>query len=151
MPRSVSGLIVPFGIVVNRGWWRARYSPGSLSVTDVSRVPFAFEHLGNREVIGVMTDVEERPATKLELPGVYGEFDLDDSPYGDRAAAEFSTRSRWGLSMGIGYDDATIDAIWEAMWDEDDGVVDAAGIIREVSDVALPAFDDSRGQLAQQA
>lgn len=149
MPRSVPGLIVPFGVPVYRGWWYARYQPGSLTVADVAHVPFAFEHLRTLEVVGVMTDVEEITSGRLEH-GIWGTFDLDDTPAGDRAAAEFETGSRTGLSMGVEYDDDTIDAIWDALWDEDgDGIVDAAGIIREVSQVALPAFDQSRGQLQQ--
>lgn len=144
MPRSVPGLIVPFDVPVYRGWWYARYQPGSLSVYDVAHVPFAFEHLRTLEVVGVMTDVEER------ADGIYGTFDLDDSPAGNRAAAEFASGSRTGLSMGVEYDEDTIDAIWDALWDEDgDGIVDASGVIREVSQVALPAFDDSRGYLQE--
>lgn len=147
---SVSGLIVPFGVPVYRGFWYARYQPGSVTVEDVTHVPFAFEHLRTLEVIGVMTDVDEITSGRLQ-PGVWGTFDLDDSATADRAAVEFAG-SRTGLSMGIEYDDETIDAIWDVLWDDDvDGIVDAAGIIREVSQVALPAFDQSRGQLQQQA
>jgi HK97 family phage prohead protease len=143
MPRrSVYGLVVPFDVAVPRGFWYARYQPGSLAISDVSRVPFAFEHLRTLEVVGVMTDVEERD------DGIYAAWDLDDTPAGNRAADEFQFGSRTGLSMGVWYDDDTIDAIWDALWDDDgDGIVDASGEIHEVSQVALPAFDDSRGQL----
>lgn len=145
MTRTVSGLIVPFGVTAYRGWWDVRFNPGSLTVNDVSRIPLMFEHGGNWVVVGVMTDVHE------EADGVHGTFELDDTPHGDRAAAEFASGSRSGFSIGVEYSDETLDAIWAALeeyWDTGERpIVDATATIREVSHVAIPAFDDARGAL----
>lgn len=143
MPRRVTALIAPFGVPAYRGWWRAVFGPGSLSVSDVGRVPFVFEHgHGERTVLGVMTDVEERPN------GVYGTFDLDDTPAARAAWAELSTGSRSGFSMGLEYDAATLAAIDDALetyWTTGEVTdVDARAQIRETSHVFMPAFDDAR-------
>lgn len=145
--RIVSGLVVPFGVTAYRGWWDVRFNAGSLSVTDVARVPLMFEHGGTYVVAGVMTDVEER------ADGVHGTFALDDTPDGDRAAAEFESGSRTGFSIGVSYDDDTLAAIDAAFWEfwetGERPVVDAVARILEVSHVAIPAFDDARGALEQ--
>lgn len=149
MPRRVTALIAPFGVPAHRGWWRALFGPGSLSVSDVARVPYVHEHgHGDRTVLGVMTDVEERPASGGDPAGVYGTFDLDDSPEADRAWAELQSGSRSGFSMGLEYDAATLEAIsaaLETFWTTGTVAdIDAVARIRETSHVFLPAFDDAR-------
>lgn len=140
MPKA-SGLIVPFGVTAFRGWWDVRFNAGALSIEDVAHVPLMFEHGATHAVIGVMTDVEETPE------GIVGTFDIDDTPDGLRAAAELVAGSRTGFSIGVEYDDATLAAITDALWDwesDERPVVDASGLIREVSHVAIPAFDGAR-------
>lgn len=149
MPRRVTALIAPFGVPAYRGWWRAVFGPGRLSVSDVGRVPYVFEHgESGRVVVGVMVDVEERPAIGAHLAGVYGTFDVDDTPAGDRAWAELRSGSRSGFSMGLEYDAATLEAIAAALetyWTTGEVTdVDAVAQIREVSHVFMPAFDDAR-------
>lgn len=141
MTRILSGLIVPFGDTASRGWFDVQFSAGALTVTDVARVPLMFEHGATLEVVGVMTDVVETP------DGVTAEFALDDTPAGDRAAAEYEAGSRTGLSIGVEYDDDTLDQIIDALWDwetDERPVINASGTVREVSHVAVPAFDNSR-------
>lgn len=147
--RLVGGLVVPFGVPVYRGWWKARFNAGGLTVDDVAHVPFMFEHGGTYAVAGVMVDVVE-DLDGPDGPGIYATFALDDTPDGDRAAAEFDSGSRTGFSAGLAYDDETLKAIGEAFWEWDGDelpIVDASGAIREVSHVAVPAFTTARGRL----
>lgn len=143
MPRTVSGLIVPFNVPAYRGWFDVQFGAGALTIDDVAHVPLMFEHGATHAVAGVMTDVEE------QADGVHATFQLDDTEDGDRAWAEFTAGSRTGFSVGLEYDDDTLDAIWEALdewWETGERpVVDATGWIRETSHVAIPAFDDARG------
>lgn len=147
MTRTVSGLIVPFNATARRWWGGIQFGAGRITIPDVSRVPLTFEHaMYGAQVAGVMTDVEERP------DGVYATFALDDTEYGDRAYAEFSSGSRTGFSIGVEYDDDTVAAVEEAMgaaWygEEDDDVVvtNAGGQIVETAHTYYPAFYDARG------
>lgn len=141
MPRTTSGLIVPFGDTAGRGWFDVTFEPGALTITDVARVPLLFEHGATHAVVGIMSDVEET------ADGVVATFTLDDTPDGERAAAELEAGSRTGLSIGIEYDDDTLQAIVDAFWEpegDERPTISAAGIVREVSHVAVPAFDSAR-------
>lgn len=140
MPKT-SGIIVPFNVAAPRGWWNVRFQAGALTIDDVAHVPLMFEHGATHAVIGVMTDVEET------AEGIVATFDIDDTPDGVRAAAELVAGSRTGFSIGVEYDEETMGAIVDALWDwdaEETPTVDASGRIREVSHVAVPAFDGAR-------
>jgi hypothetical protein len=151
--RTVSGLIVPFGVPAYRApWYSVQFAAGGLAVTDVARVPLMFEHAFDRTftTMGVMTDVWERP------DGVYADFALDDTDAGARAAAEFASGSRTGFSVGIQYDEATLAAIDAALdawfWDDEDpALITGTGLIREASHTYMPAFDDARGAVTEPA
>lgn len=148
----VSGLIVPFGVPAYRApWFSVQFAAGGLQVSDVARVPFVFEHAldGTFTTLGVMTDVWEQP------DGVHADYDLDASAAGQRSAAEFGSGSRTGFSIGIRYDEPTleaIDAAFDTWWDTGEStLVTASGLIVETSHTYMPAFDDARGAVTEPA
>jgi phage head maturation protease len=151
--RQIEGLIVPFGLEGPTSAGLFTYGPGSLSwAKDVRRVKMLREH-DRRDSVGFGAQLDEVDAAEadrrlvelgrdpLGLAGVWGRFTVPPSPEGDLALAEAHDGRRDAFSVGVEMDAATETA---ARRSRDGKAIKASGKIREVSLVAIPAFDDAR-------
>lgn len=139
--RTISGLIVPFGKAGQTSGGRLSFKPGSLTWADARRVKLLREH-DQRDVLGYATELVEKQDGP-QGPGLYGTFHVpaDDNGNGDRALAEAANGLRDAFSVGVQLDDATHHRLRRA---QPGATVDAAGALRETSQVSVPAFDDAR-------
>ncbi len=137
--RTISGLIVPFGKAGQTSGGRLRFKAGSLTWSDVRRVKLLREH-DQRDVLGYATELTER-TDGPQGPGVYATFHVPEGDNGDRALAEAQNGLRDAFSVGVQLDDATLQRLRRA---QVGATVDAAGALRETSQVSVPAFDDAR-------
>ncbi|MGN7705050.1 HK97 family phage prohead protease [Cellulosimicrobium sp. 22601] len=136
--RSIRGLIVPFGVPAQLGWYELEFDAESLRVSEAERIPLLFQHDG-RITAGYATDFE------VTDDGVYGTFEVESTETGDRVIREATFGSRTGFSIGIQLDAEVVEEAWSRLWsDEDEGPVMARGRLLEVSHVSVPAFDDAR-------
>lgn len=126
--RTLSGELVPFNRegVTNLG--PTRVEAGAVSLPDeLSRVKLLRDH-DYTQPIGYL---QAAHATSF---GLVGTFKVPEGEAGDRALVEAADKLRDGLSVGLG----------ELEVDVDDGVtVVKAGRLREVSQVAVPAFSSA--------
>jgi HK97 family phage prohead protease len=135
--RTITGLAVPYGKPGQTGAGRLSFAHGSLSWSDPSRVKLLVEHDQRAEVIGYATELSSVPDV-----GLMATFHVPESPHGDQALASAAAKLRDGLSVGVQIDDATASRLGKLAGRP--GVVAGAGQLREVSLVAVPAFDDAR-------
>lgn len=126
--RTIRGRIVAFGKVGNTSAGPTRFHPGSLRWTDPKRVKLVREHDRTTPLAHAVELVES-------AEGIDAVFRVPEGPDGDRALHEAAEGLRDGLSVGVEPIDAS----------PVDGVLDVrAAALREVSQVAVPAFDDCR-------
>lgn len=137
--RTITGLIVPFGKVGQLSVGRLRFSAGKLTWSDPRRVKQLREH-DQHDSVGYAIDLHE-DVDGPQGPGIYATFYIPEGDNGDRALAEAANGIRDGFSVGVQLDDATLLNLRRV---KAGGVVDGAGVIREVSLVSIPAFDDAR-------
>ena len=134
--RTIRGLVVPFGPAGHTSQGRFTFGAGSLAwAADLRRVKLLVEH-DQRQPVGFATDLRETPA------GIEATFTVPAGPAGDQALAEAAAGLRDGLSVGVALDERTQRARTRAQG----AAVAAAGQLREVSLVSVPAFDDARVQ-----
>lgn len=131
--RTLRGIVVPFGQAGNTSGGRLTFAAGSLSWTDPKRVKLLREH-DQRDVIGYATELTETDA------GLVATFHVPEGENGDRALAEAANGLRDAFSVGVQLDDATLTRLRRSQG----APVAAAGALREVSQVSVPAFDDAR-------
>lgn len=131
--RTLRGVVVPFGQAGNTSGGRLTFAAGSLSWTDPRRVKLLREH-DQRDVIGYATELVETDA------GLVATFHVPEGENGDRALAEAANGLRDAFSVGVQLDDATLTRLRRSQG----APVAAAGALREVSQVSVPAFDDAR-------
>ncbi|UUW92675.1 HK97 family phage prohead protease [Pimelobacter simplex] len=137
--RTISGLVVPFGPAGETSGGRLRFKAGSLTFSDPRRVKLLREH-DQRDVLGYATELVEREDGS-QGPGLYATFHVPEGDDGDRALAEAANGLRDAFSVGVQLNDATLQRLRRT---QPGGTVDAAGALREVSQVSVPAFDDAR-------
>ncbi|GAB3251341.1 hypothetical protein GCM10027425_09220 [Alteromonas gracilis] len=132
--RTISGMVVPYGPAGQTSGGLLRFARGSLTWSDPRRVKLLREH-DQREVVGFATELRETDA------GLYGTFSIPEGPAGDLALTEAANGLRDAFSVGVQLSDATIVTLRRANAGQ---AVQAAGALREVSQVSVPAFDDAR-------
>lgn len=133
--RTITGLVVPYGKAGHTSGGRLEFSAGSLRVSDPKRIKLLREHDQTGDVIGhgvSFTDTDK---------GMVGTFSVPATEAGDRALAEAALGLRDAFSVGVQLDDATLNRLRKA---QIGSVTRAAGDLREVSLVSVPAFDDAR-------
>lgn len=149
--RLIEGLVVPFGVAGETSGGRLRFSAGRLSVSAPRRIKLLTEHDQHRPV-AVGQSFDEVDAAEADrrlaalgaepqgLGGLWGTFSVPAGEAGDQAIADARAGLRDAFSVGVQLDDATTTRLRRA----NGSAVDAAGQLREVSLVSVPAFDDAR-------
>ncbi len=127
--RTISGQLVPWDTIGHTSAGPTRFAAGSVALPeDLSRVKLLRDH--NREnPIGYLIDSHSTDG------GLFGTFKIPETPAGDTALLEASEKLRDGLSVGVTLSDFAHSA---------DALEVAGSHLNEVSQVALPAFDDAR-------
>lgn len=131
--RTITGLLVPFGVPGATSQGRLTYSAGSLRWSEPRRVKLLVEHDQNRSC-GYATELTETPE------GLRGTFYVPPGQLGDTALAEAASGVRDGLSVGVELDDVTLQKLRRSTGQP----VAASGQLRETSTVSVPAFDAAR-------
>ena len=131
--RVLSGLVIPWGMAGNMTVGgrtaRVKFSRESLSwPDDPSRLKLLVEHDTAGEVVGHALAIHRGTDGLRCVFAVYGQH---------TAILSASTRLRDGLSPGVEFDQATLQRLRRA---NRSSAVDAGGVLREVSLVAVPAF-----------
>lgn len=135
--RTITGLSVPYGRPGQTGMGRLSFRQGGLAVpAETSRVKLLREHDQGGDVVGHATELLDDPA------GMFARFKVDEGAAGDEALRSARAKMRDGLSIGVELDDATQERLRQQR--AKGGVAVASGSLREVSLVAVPAFDDAR-------
>lgn len=130
--RTITGLLVPYGVVGFSGGQRWVFSQGTLKFADAKRVKLWVQHNKDR-VVGYGLSFDDRP------DGMYGTFQVEDGPEGDEALrkADPNGSATWdafsvGLRPGGKYRQVGgINYAVEAPW-------------METSLTPAPSFDDAR-------
>lgn len=132
--RLLGGLAVPFDVPGNPSIGRAIFRAGSVSVPDdPSWVKLLVEHDPTRSV-GYLNEHRTLAA------GLLTAFKVADGPAGDEALDAVESRTRDGLSVRAEVED------WAVL---QDGTIEIrASRLREVSQVAVPAYESARVNLA---
>ncbi len=127
--RTVSGLLVPYGVPGRSNGQLWQFSAGVLKWSEVSRVKLWIGHDRNRAV-GVATSLEERP------DGLYGTFRIARGAAGDEALSYAADGVLDGFSIGLA-------AGAKSRRVGDINHVTDAGLM-ETSLTPAPSFDDAR-------
>jgi len=124
--RTLTGTVVPFGVVGHTSLGPTVIEAGAIEVAD--KVVLLVSHDSDRP-IGLLASHTETP------DGITGVFKVIGTAAGDVALLEAAEGVRDGLSVGL-------DAV---EYEEKDGVIHVtAGVWRETSQVTFPAFPTAR-------
>lgn len=128
--RTITGTVVPYGVVGQSMFGLIRVAAGAVELPDdLGRVVLLLDH-DTAAPVGYAAGATDT------ADGLTMRFHVPPGEDGDRALAHAGNRLRSGLSIG----GDILDAV-----EADDDVVDIAAVrLREVSLVAIPAFDDAR-------
>ncbi len=131
--RTIWGLAIPYGQVVEKWGMRFRFQPGSIEWSDqVSRVKLLRDHSFS-QAIGYATKLTQT------REGVVGKYKLGRGPMADEALMGAEDGVLDGLSAGVEFD-LENDVLLSR-----DGVYDVyRAHMSETSLTAMPAFDDAR-------
>lgn len=128
-------LSVPYNVPGVTSSGRVIVSAGHVTIPDdVSRVKLLVDH-DRSEVIGHATDSEETPA------GLLVRFTVPSSLTADAALESYRAGLRDAASPGVDWDDATLLRLKRH---GATAAIRAAGVLREVSLVAVGGFVDAR-------
>lgn len=127
--RTITGQLVPWDTIGNTSAGPTRFARGSVELpAELSRVKLLRDH-DTSAPIGYLIDAHETG------DGLFGTFKVPETPAGDLALLEAAEKLRDGLSVGVTLTDWTRSV---------DALEVASSTLSEVSQVALPAFDDAR-------
>ena len=127
--RTISGQLVPWDTIGHTSAGPTRFAAGSVTLPDdLSRVKLLRDH-NTASPIGYLIDAHSTDG------GLFGTFKIPETSAGDEALLEASAKLRDGLSVGVTLSDFSHSA---------DALEVAGSHLNEVSQVALPAFDDAR-------
>lgn len=129
--RVVTVLAVPYGQLASSKGRRYEFAPGSLTYTDMSRIKLLRDHDATISV-GHAIDIQETNA------GLVATFKVAPGPAGDKALADFANKTHDGVSVGVDFNELVDHPTSPGAY------LVKGGRLKEVSQVALPAFDDSR-------
>lgn len=138
--RTLSGLAVPWNVTTNKLGMDVVFTADTLRVPDqLDTVKLLVQHDDERPV-GYAT------AAAYDDDGLRMTFALADHPRADALLTETDTLLRDGLSVGVELDSEVYDEAIARLWGEaaDDDPLVMAGVVREVSAVSIPAFNDAR-------
>lgn len=140
--RTIMGRILPFGSIGATNQGRFRFAAGTVALPDDPKwVKLLTEH-DQRLSVGFAAHLETRP------DGIYAVFSVPPGEAGDRALYEAAHGLRDAFSVGVELDDATLLRARR----NPNTVTEAAGVLREVSLVSVPAFVGARvGSVAASA
>ena len=129
--RIIAGQIVPFGEIGNTSAGKVIFEKGSIQVPSVSKIKLLAQHQQTASgVIGRAKSITETPT------GMNGVFKVSASSDGENFLIKASEGILDGLSVGVDVIKAT---------ERKDGVlIVKAAILKEVSLVETPAFDQAR-------
>jgi hypothetical protein len=128
--RTITGAVVPYGVVGQSMFGPIRVAAGAVELPDdLGRIVLLLDHDTSHPVGYATAAADGDGALTMR-------FSVPAGDAGDRALADAGNRLRSGLSIGGDILDADEAA---------DGALDIAAVrLREVSLVAIPAFDDAR-------
>lgn len=127
--RTITGQLVPWDTIGHTSAGPTRFAAGSVQLPDdLSRVKLLRDH-DTASPIGYLVDAHD------DGTGLFGTFKIPETPAGDLALLEAAEKLRDGLSVGVSLSKFTHSA---------DALEVAGSHLNEVSQVALPAFDDAR-------
>jgi HK97 family phage prohead protease len=129
--RTIEGLAVPYGRVASKDGAKFRFVKGSLRWTDPGRVKLLRDH-DPRQPLGKAISLRDTSA------GLQMKFRVARGPEGDRALELAEDGVLDGMSVGVDFREFGADPRDRAV-----NLVTRADL-REVSLVAVPAFDDAR-------
>lgn len=133
--RTVTGLLVPFGVVGNNGMGQWIFSEDSIvPPEDVTRVKLLMDHSFG-DAIGYATELKK--VTDGDAPGWYGTFKIARGPAGDNALTLAEDKVYDGFSVGLGYGG-------ELSMADDNTYTYTGAPWLETSLTPLPAFSDAR-------
>lgn len=133
--RTVTGLLVPFGVVGNNGMGQWIFSEDSIvPPEDVTRVKLLMDHSFG-DAIGYATELKK--VTDGDTPGWYGTFKIARGPAGDNALTLAEDKVYDGFSVGLGYGG-------ELSMADDNTYTYTGAPWLETSLTPLPAFSDAR-------
>jgi HK97 family phage prohead protease len=132
--RVIEGVAVPYDRVASQGGLRFRFEPGSLQVSDVPRVKLLRDH-DTRQPLGKAMQLRDTES------GFLARFKVARGPDGDRALELAEDGVLDGLSVGV---DFVPDRDTVADPRNKGALLVRRADLREVSLVAMPAFDDAR-------
>lgn len=131
--RTVVGLAVPYGQSARSGGKKWEFEKGSLKYTDLKRVKLLRDH-DNSQAVGYAIDAEDTDK------GLVVTFKVAPGPAGDKALADFLAGTHDGLSIGVNFEESD----FYVSADKPGVHIVRNAQLREVSQTAMPAFDDSR-------
>lgn len=131
--RTVEALVVPYGQAAKSNGRRWQFEKGSLYWNDLKRVKLLRDH-DNAQAVGYAIHAEDTDK------GLVVTFKVAPGEAGDRALNDFLAGTHDGVSIGVDFQqsDYTTDPASPGV-----NFVKKAHL-REVSQTAMPAFDDSR-------
>lgn len=138
--RTVTVLAVPYGQAAKSGGRKFEFAKGALEYADINRVKLLRDHDSTISV-GYAIDAQDTDN------GLVVTFKVPNGPAGDKALADFANKTHDGVSIGADFDssDYTDHPTKPGVY-----LVNRAKL-REVSQVAMPAFDDSRAMSVHMA
>jgi HK97 family phage prohead protease len=133
--RTIVGRAIPYGIEAQIGSYLELFRPGAFADVDPSSVPLTAPHPkdGAELPIGVSLAYSERP------DGLYGEWRVSETTFGDDVLALVRDRAVSGLSVGFIPDPAS--DVWDA---ERTRVERHHAGLDHVAIVRSPAYADAR-------
>jgi HK97 family phage prohead protease len=138
--RTLTGLAVPWDTVTSRFGTDVQFTRDTLRVPDqLDTVKLLVQHDDERPVGYAVNAVHADDGLRMT-------FQLADHPRADELLAETDALLRDGLSVGVELDASVLEEAAARMWGESDqsGPLTMAGVVREVSAVSVPAFNDAR-------
>jgi HK97 family phage prohead protease len=131
--RELVGMAVPYGQTARKGGRRYRFAPGSLKYASVSRVKLLRDH-DNSQPLGRAIKLTET------AEGLVATFKVARGKAGDDALALAADGVLDGLSVGVDFRDEDLrpDPL------NPGALLVLSAALREISLLAVPAFDDSR-------
>jgi HK97 family phage prohead protease len=127
--RTITGQLVPWDTIGNTSAGPTRFAAGSVELpSDLSRVKLLKDH-NTADPIGYLVDAHD------DGTGLFGTFKIPETSAGDEALLQAAEKLRDGLSVGVTLNDWSRSA---------DALEVVSSSLSEVSQVAIPAFDDAR-------
>lgn len=130
--RTIRGVALPYGEIAAKGGDRYRFAKGALTWSaEPSRVKLLRDH-DFTQPMGKATNLVDGEA------GLEATFSVGAGPERDAVLADAADRILDGLSVGVDITDLVADPDNEGVY------LVTAGVLREVSITAMPAFDSAR-------